>query len=252
MEQKPCKIYYCYKATNKDNGKVYIGFASDPQMRWREHKRDAEKGRGYIFHDAIRKHGWDAFEFEVICCGTDKKTMLEQVEPTLIEQYHSSIGQNGYNMHRKVMGASSRNVDKRRHRTSEEMRNAHLAAQTLEARKKRSETCRLRMMTPMGKEQHRILVELSHTLELRKKHSERMKFLATTEIGKRNLRKAVNGRTKETYAKVSAKLRKLDLDVASTIRNRIGLGEMSYLLAKEYGVSESVISEVKHRKGAYK
>lgn len=95
-----CRIYYCYKAINKVNGKVYIGFASDPQMRWREHKRDADKGKGYVFHTAIRKYGWDAFEFEVICCGKDKLAMLEYVEPTLIEQYQS-IGQNGYNVLRR-------------------------------------------------------------------------------------------------------------------------------------------------------
>jgi len=114
MEQ--CKIYYCYKATNDVNGKVYIGFATDPQQRWREHKRDAESGRGYIFHDAIRKHGWEHFQFEIICCGRDKQSMLEHVEPALIEQYQSSIGKNGYNMHRKVMGASSRNLDARKKR----------------------------------------------------------------------------------------------------------------------------------------
>lgn len=49
MKQESCKIYYCYKATNQINGKVYIGFAADPEQRWREHKRDADKGKGYIF-----------------------------------------------------------------------------------------------------------------------------------------------------------------------------------------------------------
>ena len=116
MKQNSCKIYYCYKATNDVNGKVYIGFATDPQKRWRQHKADAIKGRGYIFHKAIRKHGWEHFHFEVICCSKDKVAMLEFVEPLLIEQYHSSIGQNGYNMHRKVMGASGRNVDVRGHK----------------------------------------------------------------------------------------------------------------------------------------
>lgn len=95
------RIYYCYKAINKVNGKTYIGFATDPQLRWREHKRDADKGRGYVFHDAIRKHGWEAFEFEVICCGKNKREMLEYVEPALIEQYQSLVGQNGYNVYRE-------------------------------------------------------------------------------------------------------------------------------------------------------
>ena len=113
MKQKSCKIYYCYKATNQVNGKVYIGFAGDPEKRWSQHKKDAEKGRGYIFHQAIRKHGWHNFVFEVLCCGKDKRAMLEHVEPQLIQQYRSSIGDHGYNMHRKVIGASGRDVDRR-------------------------------------------------------------------------------------------------------------------------------------------
>jgi group I intron endonuclease len=96
----PDKIYYCYKATNSDNGKVYIGFATDPQKRWRQHKADALKGKGYAFHRAIRKHGWEAFQFEVICCGADKRAMLDHVEPALIEQYQSSVDKNGYNIFR--------------------------------------------------------------------------------------------------------------------------------------------------------
>ena len=94
------QVYYCYKATNQVNGKVYIGFASDPYARWREHKRDAQKGRGYVFHAAIRKHGWENFQFEVICCGHDRREMLEHVEPALIDQYQSQVSQYGYNVRR--------------------------------------------------------------------------------------------------------------------------------------------------------
>lgn len=114
------KIYYCYKAVNKVNGKHYIGFATNPQNRWRQHKNYAKNGKGYIFHDAIRKHGWENFEFEIICCGKNKQEMLEFVEPVLIDQYQSNISQHGYNMHKKVFGASFRSTDTRRKRTPEE------------------------------------------------------------------------------------------------------------------------------------
>lgn len=119
MKQNHAKTYYCYKATNQVNGKVYIGFAADPEKRWSQHKRDAERGKGYIFHQAIRKHGWSNFQFEVLCCGTDKRAMLEHVEPQLIKQYNSSIP-HGYNMHKKVLGIISYPIDIRRKRTLEE------------------------------------------------------------------------------------------------------------------------------------
>jgi len=98
--EPPCKVYYFYKATNTVNGKVYIGFAGSPKQRWSQHKRDAEKGKGFALAAAIQKYGWNAFEFEVICCGRDKHEMLEYVEPALIEQYQSRVNQNGYNVTR--------------------------------------------------------------------------------------------------------------------------------------------------------
>ena len=94
------KIYYCYRITNITNGKAYIGFATNPQLRWREHKRVAKKGKGFALHAAIRKYGIEFFAFEVICCGKNRNEMLEIVEPQLIEQYQSKITQNGYNINR--------------------------------------------------------------------------------------------------------------------------------------------------------
>ena len=98
--EPPCKVYYCYKATNTVNGKVYIGFAGSPKQRWSQHKRDAEKGKGFALAAAIQKYGWAAFAFEVICCGRNKREMLEHIEPALIEQYQSRVNQNGYNVTR--------------------------------------------------------------------------------------------------------------------------------------------------------
>lgn len=154
------KIYYCYKATNDMNGKTYIGFASNPQTRWRNHKRDAETGRGYAFHDAIRKYGWEHFHFEVICGGKDKRTMLEYVEPSLIEQYHSSIDENGYNILRKPVMAPCNFGRKplteeqliRHHERAKDPNIRHKISEALKGNKNRlgrhhvvSETSRLKM-----------------------------------------------------------------------------------------------------------
>lgn len=99
MATKSC-IFYCYKITNSINGKSYIGFAADPDKRWTQHKRDAEIGKGFALAAAIRKHGLEHFHFETICCGRDKRSMLNYIEPALIEQYQSRVSQNGYNVTR--------------------------------------------------------------------------------------------------------------------------------------------------------
>ncbi len=59
-------IIYCY--TNKINGKKYVGQTNSEKRRLNEHKSNAfnEKSVNYnsIFHKAIRKYGWESFEYE--------------------------------------------------------------------------------------------------------------------------------------------------------------------------------------------
>ena len=62
---------YIYKATNKVNGKVYIGKTeNDIKIRWAAHVSSSfnKRSREYSFkfHNAIRKYGKDAFDVEVI------------------------------------------------------------------------------------------------------------------------------------------------------------------------------------------
>ena len=80
-----------YKATNKVNGKSYIGFASNFEERQIEHRRDSDnKKRGYHFHRAIRKYGWDNFEWTIL-----KEDATTEDEISLIEQHDTY--RNGYN-----------------------------------------------------------------------------------------------------------------------------------------------------------
>jgi hypothetical protein len=83
-----------------------VGFATDPQQRWREHRRDAAHKRGYAVHEAIRKHGVENFSFEIICCGKNKLDMLKYVEPELIRQHKSHVTEHGYNLKRELTGAN--------------------------------------------------------------------------------------------------------------------------------------------------
>lgn len=63
-------MYYIYKFTNNINQKVYIGQTNNIENRKRNHKSESfnERANGYNlpFHAAIRKYGWDNFNFEVL------------------------------------------------------------------------------------------------------------------------------------------------------------------------------------------
>ena len=90
-ERKWC--VYCH--TNKINGKKYIGITSNkPKYRW-------NNGKGYRgqthFYNAIKSHGWDGFEHEVLF-----KNLTEQeakdMEIKLISEHNTTSRDSGYNM----------------------------------------------------------------------------------------------------------------------------------------------------------
>ena len=92
-----------YKATNTVNGKVYIGKYEGQYFTTRKsgHKYQAFKlNSQYAFHRAIRKHGWDAFEWSIID-SADSKAELCEKEKYWIDYHKSWTARedcNGYNM----------------------------------------------------------------------------------------------------------------------------------------------------------
>ena len=87
-------IYTIYKSVNTKTGKVYIGFDSNWPNRVRVHK-SASKKEDYKFYRAIRKYGWDNFEWSVIYQSKDKQHTLQEMETYFINEYNSmKIGYN--------------------------------------------------------------------------------------------------------------------------------------------------------------
>ena len=77
-----------YKITNTVNNKAYIGYSSNVENRWQDHKT------GYgskAVYDAIQKYGLDNFIFEVIADDTVDN------EDKYIQE-HNTMAPNGYNL----------------------------------------------------------------------------------------------------------------------------------------------------------
>lgn len=89
--------YIIYKSENKLNNKVYIGCTTNGlKRRMREHKYRCEKGiYKSKFCSAIRKYGFDNFDFTIIEECSDEKTMFDR-ESYYIGLYDTK--NNGYNL----------------------------------------------------------------------------------------------------------------------------------------------------------
>ena len=85
-------IIYCYK--NKINGKRYIGQTINPQQRKSAHISDSTH-IDTKFYRAVRKYGWDNFEYEILAESEDRN-VLDKLEVDFIKSFNSI--ENGYNI----------------------------------------------------------------------------------------------------------------------------------------------------------
>lgn len=85
-----------YKATNKKNGKVYIGCTNQGlDKRKANHLSSSRKGSHLVFHKAILKHGEESFTWEIIDEANSINELYEK-EIYWIQEYDSYS--TGYNM----------------------------------------------------------------------------------------------------------------------------------------------------------
>ena len=68
-----------YKATNKINGKSYIGQTIKPlERRISGHLYELKNGSDYYFHNALRKYDFENFSWEIICECSSKEEMTDK------------------------------------------------------------------------------------------------------------------------------------------------------------------------------
>lgn len=87
-------IWAVYIATNKANGKQYVGITKDLKRRWHQHL--SINGSAPALHAAIKKYGADSFIFSHICDAFDFEAACD-IERMLIQQ-HNTKSPAGYNL----------------------------------------------------------------------------------------------------------------------------------------------------------
>lgn len=104
------KTYYIYKATNKLNGKSYIGQTIDFKRRVHEHihRRDGYCDVNSIFHKALNKYGKDQFEWTILMTVPGKE-FANVAERAMIKKY-DTYKPHGYNLTKGGDGGSMWNA----------------------------------------------------------------------------------------------------------------------------------------------
>lgn len=86
-----------YQVKNKVNGKKYIGKTIGKMKdRRKGHERNVNKGSSLLFHYALRKYGFDVFEWKVVVESDDEEE-LNSLERAMIRLLKTKVP-NGYNL----------------------------------------------------------------------------------------------------------------------------------------------------------
>lgn len=93
-------IIYKYSSPS---GKIYIGQTTNEALRKSQHKSQAKNNPKDYFHRAIRKYGFENFQYEVIFRTASKdesrlKFLLNTMETYFIKKYDSNNPDKGYNL----------------------------------------------------------------------------------------------------------------------------------------------------------
>lgn len=174
-------IHTIYKSVNTKTGKCYIGFDSDWPKRMFVHK-SASKKQDYKFYRAIRKYGWESFEWSIVYQSKDREHTLNVMEKFFIQEYDSF--HNGYNSTLGGDGTFGLILsEESRKRISEG--NKIPKPQTTEHVRKRADSLRGKKRNPLSEEQ-------------KNKISKSLKGISKpmTEQHKKNLKCHTNNTTK--------------------------------------------------------
>lgn len=200
-----------YKTTNLINGKIYIGQDSYNNPKY--------LGGGVYFNRAIKKYGRNNFKKEILeQCETSKQ--LNEREEYWIKKLNSTNSKIGYNIIEKAFGIYK--GYKHTLESNEKLSNS------LKGKPKSEEHKRNLSLSTLGKPKH-------------------------TEESKQKLREFKTGfkYSEESKQKLSNSLSKLKKEQIKQIILKLKAFETQTCIAKDFGVTQSIISEIKMNKSHY-
>jgi group I intron endonuclease len=152
---------YCIKQIS--TGKSYVGQSIDPRIRWLNHLCSARYGDKSPLYYAMRKYGFDDFNFIVLCEVDGDQSELDKAEDSFISSL-DTLSPNGFNLRRGgFRGVSSEETKQRMRETwaLPEIKQKHKISRA-RARKNFSDAAKLAWLRPEVKERHIASTSLSN------------------------------------------------------------------------------------------
>lgn len=185
-----------YKITHKDTGQAYVGLSENIEKRWYEHIHSPKLKNSYIDR-AIKKHGEDKFDLEIIEELPNDRSLLMEREEYWVSYYNTYENDFHYNL---TPGGdfSPMKVPEIAAKMSGEnnpMKNPEIAAKKSKAMSGKNNP----MYGKRGKESPRF--GRKHTSETKEKMSKAHKGKKLSEEAKQKMSKAKSGENNPMFGK---------------------------------------------------
>lgn len=226
-----------YKATNKENGKYYIGQTKGTLERRIQNHKSAARNKDTLFYRAINKYGIESFEWEILVECSSKKE-LDTKEKELIAE-----NTNGYNIAEGGEGGDTisnhpnleelkKNVSKthKGKKLSEEHKRKISEAHKGKKKPWASSTAKKMSEGNVGKPSG--MKNKTHSEETKKKMSEahKGKTKVFTEEHKQNISKAKKGKTNSLKGKTYEEI--MGVEAAKELKERQSKARKGRILKK--------------------
>lgn len=169
-----------YVFTNKINGKQYVGQTINIEDRYKQHRKDSknkDKKPNSIFYRAIRKYGFDNFDFKVIETDIDISEIHER-EKFWIKELNT-MKPNGYNLTEGGEGTFGyRHTEESKKKMSEMKKGVPAKPKSEETRRKLSEANRGKKLSEETK------IKIGNANRGRKLTDEHKKRISETQKGR--------------------------------------------------------------------
>lgn len=236
-----------YKITNKVTGKFYIGSSVDIKWRWYTHKYELSKGThsNKYLQRAWDKYGEESFEFSIVL-STERETLVLK-EQEIIDETKCYQREVGYNIGRIADAPflGRKHTEEAKRKISESKLGKPRSEETKrkisevqkgktipqETRDKISKTLKGRPSPMKGRKASK---------ETREKMSKSLKGIKKSEEWKRKIGEAQRGADNHASKLTEEQVVEIKKELFSKEKSRTQTA-----IAKEYGVSSVIISQIK-------
>ena len=145
--------FYIYCATNTVNGKKYVGYTENFELRKYQHLWHAENNPEWHFHRAIAKYGPEAFQWSILEETEDQDYALHVLEEFHIRKHNShAYDGHGYNYSYGGNGAGRPVTEERKRKISDTIRRKQINFVTTGA----TEAARLAVLGTKQSQEHKL------------------------------------------------------------------------------------------------